>query len=252
MNFSKYTTQELEFIISNFDDLKSELEKRNIIESDNFPFKDGDVIHVCDEYSGATFTYVVILKQIKGGQIYSYCFYSYKDAVFGTYDFSYNNYKIRLATEEEKTKLFQTIKDNGYKWNPENKTLEKFPKFQVGDKIKHKDSGIECTLGEYSEGISAYRTDIGLSLTHKDLENWELIPNKFDVTTLKPFKSEVLVRNYESDYWKPAIFGFTEKDKNAPFFVVGGNFYYKCIPYEENQHLLGTTNDCDNFYKTWE
>ena len=45
MNFSKYTTQELEFIISNFDDLKSELEKRNIKESDDFPFKSGDVIH---------------------------------------------------------------------------------------------------------------------------------------------------------------------------------------------------------------
>ena len=45
MNFSKYTTQELEFIISNFDNLKRELEKRNIKESDNFPFKSGDVIH---------------------------------------------------------------------------------------------------------------------------------------------------------------------------------------------------------------
>ena len=45
MNFSKYTTQELEFIISNFDNLKRELEKRNIKESDKFSFKSGDVIH---------------------------------------------------------------------------------------------------------------------------------------------------------------------------------------------------------------
>lgn len=45
MNFSKYTTQELEFIISNFDDLKKELEERYIKELDNFPFKSGDVIH---------------------------------------------------------------------------------------------------------------------------------------------------------------------------------------------------------------
>ena len=29
------------------------------------------------------------------------------------------------ATEEEKQKLFKAIKDNGYKWNPETKTLEK-------------------------------------------------------------------------------------------------------------------------------
>ena len=45
MNFSKYTTQELEFITSNVGLLKKELEKRNIKESDNFPFKSGDVIH---------------------------------------------------------------------------------------------------------------------------------------------------------------------------------------------------------------
>ena len=45
MNFSKYTTQELEFITSNVELLKKELEKRNIKESDDFPFKPGDVIH---------------------------------------------------------------------------------------------------------------------------------------------------------------------------------------------------------------
>ena len=42
----------------------------------------------------------------------------------------YNN-TVRFATEEEKQKLFQAIKDNGYKWNAETKTLEKLvePKF---------------------------------------------------------------------------------------------------------------------------
>lgn len=38
---------------------------------------------------------------------------------------------VRFATEEEKKKLFDTIKEMGYKWNAETKTLEKFvePKF---------------------------------------------------------------------------------------------------------------------------
>ena len=45
MNFNKYTTQELEFIISNFGDLKRELEKRYIKESDDFIFTPGDVIY---------------------------------------------------------------------------------------------------------------------------------------------------------------------------------------------------------------
>ena len=42
---------------------------------------------------------------------------------------------VRFATEEEKQKLFQAIKDNRYKWNAETKTLEKLvePRFKVGD-----------------------------------------------------------------------------------------------------------------------
>lgn len=32
---------------------------------------------------------------------------------------------VRYATEEEKARLFQAIKDNGYKWDAETKTLEK-------------------------------------------------------------------------------------------------------------------------------
>ena len=46
MDFSKYTTKELEFITSNFEFLKKELEKRNIKESCDFIFKIGDVIHL--------------------------------------------------------------------------------------------------------------------------------------------------------------------------------------------------------------
>ena len=45
MSFSNYTTRELEFIISNFDDLKRELEERNIKESNSFPFKIDDIIY---------------------------------------------------------------------------------------------------------------------------------------------------------------------------------------------------------------
>ena len=217
-------------------------------------FKDGDIVYIRDEYSNATFTYVAILKQIKGEQIYSHCFYNYEDNAFGTHDFLYNDYNIRFATEEEKQKLFQAIKDNDYKWNAETKTLEKFtePKFKAGIRIRHKENGIYCTLGEYAEGISAYLTNIGLSLTYKDLEQWELVPNKFDITTLKPFESRVLVRDTNTEKWKSNFWGFYDIDcaMNYPYECCG-NSVAQCIPYEGNEHLLGTTNDCDDFYKTW-
>lgn len=40
---------------------------------------------------------------------------------------------------------------------------------------------------------------------------------------------------------------------DKPFKAVsGGEYFQQCIPYEGNEHLLGTTNDCDKFYKNWE
>lgn len=55
MNLSKYTTQELEFITSNIELLKKESEKRNIRESNNFPFNTGDVIHFHSKYNDDNF-----------------------------------------------------------------------------------------------------------------------------------------------------------------------------------------------------
>ena len=217
-------------------------------------FKDGDILFVdcSDDEEDKSYQYIFILNKPKFlGKWHSYCML---DGV-GNYQshetyLTDEEYHPRFATEEEKQKLFDAIKDNGYKWNPETKTLEKLPKFKVGDKIKHKDSGIYCTLGEYSEGISAYRTNIGLSLTYKDMEQWELAPNKFDIDTLVPFESRVLVRNGDRDIWKPAIFGCYIY-KSSPYYVLGGTCWKYCIPYEGNKHLLRTTNDCDEYYKIW-
>lgn len=158
---------------------------------------------------------------------------------------------IRLATEEEKEKLFDAIKANGYYWNAKTKTLEKLPKFKIGDKIRHKSIKLDCILREYSEDILAYRTNIGLSLTHKDLEDWELVPNKFDITALKHFKSEVLVRNDVGELWLPYFFGGLTNNNDYPYRVIGGNIWKCCIPYEGNEHLLNKTDDCSEYYKNW-
>ena len=62
----------------------------------------------------------------------------------------------RFATEEEKQKLFDAIKLNGYKWNAETKTLEKLvePKFKVGDWVVF--NGLTLYIKEVVKGF--YRT----------------------------------------------------------------------------------------------
>ena len=161
----------------------------------------------------------------------------------------------RLATEEEKEKLFDAIKANGYKWNAETKTLEKLiePKFKVGDRVKRKEVNYILIVtiveidGEYYTYVNQNGEPAFISIKNQD--KWELVPNKFDITTLKPFESMVLVRTTNEDIWRPAIYGFSVPNK---YYIVGGIYWRQCIPYEGNKHLLGTTDDCNEFYKTWE
>lgn len=103
--------------------------------------------------------------------------------------------EIRFATEEEKQKLFDILKENDYHWNDETKTLEK---------------------------------------------------TKFDITTLKPF-DKVLMRSSNAREWDATLFSHYSNDK----FYGCGMCCDQCIPYEGNEHLLGTTNDCDDFYINW-
>ena len=71
---------------------------------------------------------------------------------------------------------------------------------------------------------------------------------KFDVNTLQPF-DKVLMRTNERSIWEPDFFGY--KDGNWIMCVTTGNV--ECIPYnDETKHLIGTKEDCPEFYKWWE
>lgn len=71
---------------------------------------------------------------------------------------------------------------------------------------------------------------------------------KFDVNTLQPF-DKVLLRTNERNIWEPDFFGY--KDGNWIMCVTTGNV--ECIPYnEETKHLVGTKEDCPEYYKWWE
>ena len=331
------------------------------------PFKDGDILSY--QFKGFKNRTIYIYKQHK--QLNT----SYYVALSGGYDDSklsinnkgwmalngYND-SARLATEEEKEKLFKAIKDNGYKWNAETKTLEKIttclncrvfknmhqncpcspiwtykdlneakshlndetncrfwtkilettsseeliepkfkvgnkviikggdefgiithvsdcfytikcknnihywsiakqdewelvpdkPKFKVGDKIRHKTTN----KNDIYEISKVYDDSYGLAgftwmIYMKYQDQYELVPDKFDITTLKPF-DKVLIRDDNYSLWRPSLWGFYYKGHSSPYITIESN-YTQCIPYNDNtKHLLGTTNDCDKFYKTWE
>ena len=169
------------------------------------PFKDGDVL-IKDNKSLCI--YKSIHKTYKGKSFIDfYCGYRPSDnqLIIKESEDSHFGFisEAKLATEEEKQKLFDTIRANGYKWNPETKTLEK------------------------------------------------LEVSKFDITTLKPF-DKILTRDGDKMCWYANIYShYLGKDKLYQFRCMG-TIAKQCIPYKGNEHLLGTKNDCDEYYKTWE
>ena len=69
---------------------------------------------------------------------------------------------------------------------------------------------------------------------------------KFDPNTLKPF-DKVLIRN--GNFWTIDFFSYI----GGQWFNCVGRGGIECLPYnEETKHLLGTTEDCPEYYKWWE
>ena len=58
---------------------------------------------------------------------------------------------------------------------------------------------------------------------------------------LKPF-DKVLIRDDEDHPWRVSLFGY--KDANS-YYCCNGCTWNQCIPYEGNEHLLGTTKDVE-------
>ena len=73
---------------------------------------------------------------------------------------------------------------------------------------------------------------------------------RFDVNTLQPF-DKVLVRGQKGQYWRTEF--FSHIDNCYLMAICGCGLWKQCIPYnEETKHLVGTTDDCPEFYKWWE
>ena len=72
---------------------------------------------------------------------------------------------------------------------------------------------------------------------------------RFDPKTLQPF-DKVLVRGQNGQNWRAELFSHVDNDFHM---VVGSCYWTQCIPYnEDTKHLLGTSDDCPEYYKWWE
>ena len=72
---------------------------------------------------------------------------------------------------------------------------------------------------------------------------------RFDPVTFKPF-DKVLTRDESRYRWNVNFFGYINADKKC---LCSSSFWNQCIPYnDDTKHLLGTTDDCPEYYRWWE
>ena len=131
------------------------------------PFKDGDIVSTDDGIFTAIVRRVVefeiedLYDHYESYETYCHIYYDEEDDKVEFYINNTNLKFCRLANDEEKERLFEAIKENGYQWNAENKTLEKLivPKFKVGDRIKYKCDDAIGRIEKINDGV--YHVDFG-------------------------------------------------------------------------------------------
>ena len=219
------------------------------------PFKDGDV---CTGKVNGNLVIFIYKERINTTLIKSHFVLYVRVGFCKNCCIPLKDEEIKFATEEEKQELFKAIQDNGYRWDADTKTLRVVGKlgklkFNVGDIVQDKEGNkAKITEVVHECGCYVYKTEIAneIGKIYFDEDNdWELVFNK--IPSLKPF-DKVLVRDENGQKWMCDIFSYYDnKNPKYPFWGVGRSNSKQCIPYKGNEHLLGTTNDCDEFYKNW-
>lgn len=87
----------------------------------------------------------------------------------------------------------------------------------------------------------------------KDQRDWSKFKapiKRFDPKDFKPFDKVLIKHNYENERWVCNF--FSDMLLNGEVSCIGVSAY-ECIPYnDETKHLVGTTDECPEYYKWWE
>lgn len=173
------------------------------------------------------------------------------------------------ASEEAKKELFDKMAEAGYKWNADTLELEKIkPEFKEGDVLINEEGNLYLLVDRIAKDIGKgailyangdFTAESAFTITSDELSlakpsdknklfsfiirkgyKYDRVQHNVMKKCFKPF-DRVLVRNNNTDSWKADIYlGY---DENNPFpYICTRAEYNICIPYEDNEYLLGTIN----------
>ena len=123
------------------------------------------------------------------------------------------------------------------------------PCFKVGDSLQSGSYFTKILSINLEEG-RYYCNNRIISFENQDL--WHLVPKPhYDISNFKSF-DKVLVRDNDRGKWRASIFSYHIKGRQTcyPFCCIGNSFS-QCIPFEGNEHLLGTTDMPSDEFINW-
>ena len=173
------------------------------------------------------------------------------------------------ASEEAKKELFDKMAEAGYRWNADTLELEKIkPEFKEGDVLINEEGNLYLLIGKIAKDIdkaailyangdftaeAAFTiTSDGFALAKSSDRNklfsslirrgykYDKVQHNVIKQCFNPF-DRVLVRANNTDSWKADIYLGYDDNNSFPYICTRTN-YGICIPYEDNEYLLGTTN----------
>ena len=191
--------------------------------------------------------------------------------VMGTYGWTSEFYIP--ASEEAKKELFDKMKEAGYRWNVNTLELEKIiPKFKEGDVISNEKGSIYLISKVFDKGNTlemaavlnnkegliinpnVWQSPYDKSIASEEDRNklfsalvregykYDKEQHKLVKQEFKPFDT-VLVRNLTDEKWSINLFSYYDEEDEEHPYVCLCNRYNKCIPYENNEYLVGKTGN---------
>lgn len=234
------------------------------------PANDGDIMMLPKEEKA--FIFKKYIERVEGSGVLHadhYCGINQdNDFIVKVKDFYWTRDFIVPASEKAKKELFDRITKEGYKWDNKKLKLEKIQikcPFQVGDVIEDKyENFYLVTRFDSQNNVVAYDTKFNIEITFcweqikitspaRKMEYYKYLAKNgfvFDGIALvkysfKPF-DKVLMRDKGKE-WRAKFFSkiiYLVSSKSFVFQSIEDSIFEECIPYEGNEHLFETNDDC--------
>ena len=143
--------------------------------------------------------------------------------------------KIYLSNEEDRRKFQEKVFKLGVKWGGRDCIVE-----YLVYCFYYIDRHLVLSTDPF-ENVSHFNEDESKQIFLHDVLSIEesKVEHKFN-----PY-DKVLVRDHKSQRWCPTLYSYYDSEFAFPHVTSAGIIFKYCIPYEGNEHLVGTANDLE-------